>query len=241
MFQYIQNYKDKLINYLTGINENIDWSDFINTNMALPREKFLNKIKSLVWVDKDIEYDNGTKENSNLFLYYTTLLNKYYPLFQSPNNSSETEAQIYILDIAEGENRISPLDDFIIDEIRNKLNVLCRLLSSMRIKYKLVSELDENAKLVIPTGSITYENPNLILNPNGSNGNSNLNNSTSSHSSHSSHPSYLLVADDFYNIYTQDDETEFNFLKLSIFQLTKNKEITMSEILNQRYGLIKLA
>ena len=223
MFQHIQNYKDKLINYLTGINENIDWSDFINANMTLPREKFLNKIKSLVWVDKDIEYDNGTKENSNLFLYYTTLLNKYYPLFQSPNKLSETEAQIYILDIAEGENRISPLDDFIIDEIRNKLNVLCRLLSSMRIKYKLVNKLDENAKLVIPTGSITYENPNLILNSN------------------SSHSTHLLVADGFYNIYTQDDETEFNFLKLSIFQLTKNKEITMSEILNQRYGLIKLA
>lgn len=232
MFQHIQNYKDKLINYLTGINENIDWSDFINTNMTLPREKFLNKIKSLVWVDKDIEYDNGTKENSNLFLYYTTLLNKYYSLFQSPKNLSETETQIYILDIAEGENRISPLDDFIIDEIRNKLNVLCRLLSSMRIKYKLVNKLDENAKLIIPTGSITYENPNLILNSNSSNSNS--------HSSHSSHSSHLLVADDFYNIYTQDDETEFNFLKLSIFQLTKNKEITMSEILNQRYGLIKL-
>lgn len=230
MFQHIQNYKDKLINYLTGINENIDWSNFINTNMTLPREKFLNKIKSLVWVDKDIEYDNGTKENSNLFLYYTTLLNKYYPLFQSPSNSSDMETQIYILDIAEGENRINPLDDFIIDEIRNKLNVLCRLLSSMRIKYKLVNKLDKNAKLIIPTGSITYENPNLILN---SNSNSNSNDVST--------PLHLLVADDFYNIYTQDDEIEFNFLKLSIFQLTKNKEITMSEILNQRYGLIKLA
>lgn len=212
MFQHIQSYRTDLINFLYEINGNIDWNDFINKNMALPSNKLLSKIKSLVWIDKNLDYDNGMQQNLKLFSYYTNLLNKYYPLISKP------ESIIYILNVANEDQKIHPLDDFIYEEVRQKLNVLCRLLKIMRVNFKLVTSLDQNMKIVIPTCSITYNNPNeLFKNFNG-----------------------IMIVDNFYNIYTREEDKELNYFKLSIIQLSKNSEIKISEITDQKYGFLKL-
>lgn len=212
MFQHIQSYRTDLINFLYEINGNIDWNDFINKNMTLPSNKLLSKIKSLVWIDKNLDYDNGMQQNLKLFSYYTNLLNKYYPLISQP------ESIIYILNVADEDKKIHPLDDFIYEEVRQKLNVLCRLLKIMRINFKLVTSLDQNMKIVIPTCSITYNNPNELFN--------NFNG--------------IMIVDNFYNIYAHDEDKELNFFKLSVIQLSKNSEIKISEIIDQKYGFLKL-
>ena len=212
MFQHIQNYREQLINFLYEINGNIDWNDFINKNMTIPPDKLLSKIKSLIWIDKDLLYDNGMQQNANLFSYYTILLNKYYKLISLPDSI------IYIIDIAEGNDKIESLDNFIFEEVKQKLNVLCRLLKLMRIKFELVTSLNEESKIVIPTCSITYNNPNeLFKNFKG-----------------------LIIVDNYYNIYKHEEDKELNFFKLSIIQLSKNSEIKISEIINQKYGFLKL-
>lgn len=212
MFQHIQSYRNELIDFLYETNGNIDWNDFINKNMTLSPDKLLSKIKSLVWIDKDIEYDNGMQQNIKLFSYYTSLLNKYYKLISQPN------VILYIIDIAEGNDKIKSLDEFIFDQIKQKLNVLCRLLKIMKINFKLVTSLDENAKIVIPTCSITYNNPNDLLKS----------------------FSGIIIVDNYYNIYRHEEEKELNFFKLSIIQLSKNPEIKISEIIHQKYGFLKL-
>lgn len=209
MFQHIQSYRKELVDFLYGINGNIDWNDFINKNMSIPSEKLLSKIKSLIWVDKDLEYDNGMQQNIKLFSYYTILLNKYYKVLSLP------DVTVYILNVPD--DKISPLDDFIVDEIKKKLSVLCRLLGLMNIKYQLVTSINNDAKIVIPTASITYKNPNKLF--------------TSF--------SGILIVDNYYNIYNREEDIELNTFKLSIIQLYKNTEINISEILNQKYGFLK--
>ena len=209
MFQHIQSYRKELIDFLYGINGNINWDDFINKNMSISSEKLLSKIKSLIWVDKDLEYDNGMQQNVKLFSYYTSLLNKYYRILSLPS------VVVYILNIPD--DKISPLDDFIVNEIKQKLSVLCRLLGLMNIKYQLVTSINDDAKIVIPTASITYKNPNELFKS----------------------FSGILVVDNYYNIYKREEDIELNIFKLSIMQLYKNTEIHISEILNQKYGFLK--
>lgn len=223
MFQHIQQYNKELINFLYEINENVDWNDFVNKNFSLPDEKILNRIKSLVWVDKDLEYDTGLQENMNLFQYYTNLLNKYLPIIHKP------DCVVYILDFPKNEEDKANIDEFIIDEIKSKLNVLCRLLTHMNIKYELISPststssttaatINSQINIVIPTCSIAYKQPNSLFQS----------------------FSGIIVADNYYNIYINDYEKELNFFKLSIIQLCKNTETNITEILNQNYGFLKL-
>lgn len=212
MFQHIQSYRNELIDFLYETNGNIDWNDFINKNMTLSPDKLLSKIKSLVWIDKDLAYDNGMQQNMKLFSYYTSLLNKYYSLISRP------ESVIHILNVAEGNDKSELLDEFIFEEVKRKLNVLCRLLKLMRVKFELVTSLNKDSKIVIPTCSITYNNPNeLFKNFNG-----------------------IMIVDNYYNIYKHEEDKELNFFKLSIIQLSKNPEIKVSEIIDQKYGFLKL-
>lgn len=213
MFQHIQQYDKQIIDFLYEMNENIDWNDFIHKYMTLPDEKILNRIKSLIWVDKDLEYDTNLQQNSKLFLYYTNLLNKYYPIIHTPGIT------VYIIDFPKNEEDGANVDEFIKDEIRSKLNVLCRILTHMNIQYELInSPVNPDSKIVIPTSSIMYKEPNELF------------------------KSFtgIMVADNYYNIYLNEYERELNFFKLSIIQLSKNTEITIPEILKQTYGFLKL-
>ena len=83
MLTHVQYYRKELIKYLFSINSNIDWDDFINTYMTVEPRKLLHKIKSLIWIDKDLSYDNGMQRNKQLFSYSTNLLNKYYPILRN--------------------------------------------------------------------------------------------------------------------------------------------------------------
>ena len=204
---HIQSYINELIKYLYTVNGNIDWHSFINKYMTADVKTLLTKIKSLIWVDKELSYDNGMQENMKLFMYYTKLLNKYQPLFDTD------KLTLYILDINSNIN----IDEFIVNIVKNKINVLCRLLNVMNIKYELIDNIKSSYDLVIPTGSITYNDPTeMFKNFNG-----------------------ILIADDLYNIYQSEEQKELNFFKLSILQLSKNGSISIDEILNQRYGFLK--
>ena len=229
MLTHVQYYRKELIKYLFSINSNIDWDDFINTYMTVEPRKLLHKIKSLIWIDKDLSYDNGMQRNKQLFAYYTNLLNKYYPILRNEC--------VYILDVNEGDNTTvnsnvdgnsndvvnSNVDQFIINEIKAKINVLVRLLSIMTIKYKLISSSTlsqtnmSEIKILIPTGSITYSNPNSILDS----------------------FSGIMIVDNYFNIYNNEMDIELNFFKLSIYQLSKNTDITTESIINQKYGFLK--
>lgn len=204
---HIQSYINELIKYLYTVNGNVDWHSFINKYMSADIKILLTKIKSLIWVDKELSYDNGMQENMKLFMYYTKLLNKYQPLFDTD------KLTLYILDVNSNNN----IDDFIVNIVKNKINVLCRLLDVMNIKYELINKIQSSYDLVIPTGSITYNEPTeMFKNFNG-----------------------ILIADDLYNIYQSEEQKELNFFKLSILQLSKNGSITIDEILNQQYGFLK--
>ena len=229
MLTHVQYYRKELIKYLFSINSNIDWDDFINTYMTVEPRKLLHKIKSLIWIDKDLSYDNGMQRNKQLFSYYTNLLNKYYPILRNEC--------VYILDVNGGNNATvnsnvdgnsndvvnSNVDQFIINEIKVKINVLVRLLSIMTIKYKLISSSAlsqtnmSEIKILIPTGSITYSNPNAILDS----------------------FSGIMIVDNYFNIYNNEMDIELNFFKLSIYQLSKNTDITTESIINQKYGFLK--
>lgn len=229
MLTHVQYYRKELIKYLFSINSNIDWDDFINTYMTVEPRKLLHKIKSLIWIDKDLSYDNGMQRNKQLFAYYTNLLNKYYPILHNEC--------VYILDVNGGDNVTvnssvdvnsnddvnSNVDQFIINEIKAKINVLVRLLSIMTIKYKLISSSTlsqtnmSEIKILIPTGSITYSNPNAILDS----------------------FSGIMIVDNYFNIYNNEMDIELNFFKLSIYQLSKNTDITTESIINQKYGFLK--
>ena len=210
MFQHIQQYRTEIINFLTEINGNIDWNDFINKNMSYPDDKILNKIKSLIWVDKDIDYDTGMYYNINLYTYYTNLINKYYPILSQPG------IEVQILDFATDDK--ANVDEYIINELRKRLSVLTHIFTYMRIPFKLTTSINPNAKLVFPTCSITYTEPNKLFNS----------------------FSGIMAVDDFYNIYVNEYEKELNFFKLSILQLSKNSEISIPDILQQKYGFLKL-
>ena len=212
MFQHMQQYRKQLVNYLLEMNQNIDWDSFINKNMALEPERMLNKIKSLIWVDKNLDYDNNQHHNLKLFNHYTSLLSKYTSILYNENY------KLYILDVAPDDKLCSPLDDFIITNIRAKINILTRMLKLMSINFTLIkSSIPSDAKIVIPTGSITYKNPNeLFASFNG-----------------------FMIADNYNNFFINESDNELNYFKLSVFQLSKNPDISISEILQQQYGFLK--
>lgn len=148
LFSNIQLVKTGLINYLTEINENINWTEFLNKYGNLNDEQILKRIKSLTWIDKDLSYNNESL-NSSYFRYYTSLINKFIPLFKSN--------KIYILGVnPKNDNDI--IDEFLL-EINQKINVIHRLLNIYNIQYEDVTSISGNEKIVLPTGSITFPNP----------------------------------------------------------------------------------
>ena len=208
MFQHIQSYKNELVSFLTSMNENIDWETFVNTNMSLDPEKLIGKLKSLLWIDKNLSYDKGLQNNLKNFTRYTTLIHKYWSVLFA-------ESTIHIIDISD--DTAQSLSEFIIEEVKDRISVLCRLFDIMNIKYELIKSVPNDSKILIPTGSITYKNPNsLLTNFKG-----------------------LMLIDDFYNIYENENENELNYFKLTILQLTKNVDITIPELLSQQYGFLK--
>lgn len=217
-FTKLQLIHKELAEYLYTLNENIDWNSFLNTYITLAPEKLLKRIKSLIWIDKDIDTTNKSINNT-YFEYYTSLINKFIiPLrthtiyILSSNSNSDTNAYTNIP------------EEFKI-ELDTKISVLHRLLNIYNIKYvdiNSTNSINNEIKILITTCSITY--PSNILNK---------------LCFESNEKPKLLIPDDFNNIYTNDNELILNHVKLAIKALCETS-LSETEILNISYGFLKL-
>ena len=147
LFDNLQQVKVGLIDYLTEVNENVNWTEFLNRYGTLGDEKILKRIRALTWVDKDLSRD----DLPNYFEHYTKLINKFYPLFSKGAN----KVSILIPDV---KNENDVIDEFMV-ELDQKVSTLHRLLDIYSIPYEDASTITGNEKIVIPTGSVTYKDP----------------------------------------------------------------------------------
>lgn len=149
LFDKLQMIKMNLVTYLTSINENINWVEFLNKYGTYDDAKILKRIRSLTWIDKDYEYMDTTS-NMNYFEYYTNLINKFMPVLKQ---------KVYIL-LPNNENDL--IDEFI-DELNLKVKVLHRLFDIYGIEYEDIDKVNGNEKIIIPTGSIAFKEPSKMF------------------------------------------------------------------------------
>lgn len=146
LFDNYVKVKAELVQYLTSVNENINWNDFLDKYGTLPDHKVLKRIRSLVWIDKSIDYDPQNYTTAKYFAYYTSLLMKFMPIL-SP------QRPIHI---------IPPLPDTLLSEfqydIDAKFSVLQRILKLMNIAYKVIdmTKIPKDIEILLPLGSICY-------------------------------------------------------------------------------------
>lgn len=134
--------------YLAFKNSNIDWVEFFNNNIGHNDKYILKRIRSLLWVDKSVEYTN-TYHNEYWFRYYTHLLSAY-DLTEYIGSSKH----LYILDMPDD---LKGALDWLVSAVADKLSVLKRLLQMLDIQYTCIHSLDvKNDALLIPTASILY-------------------------------------------------------------------------------------
>lgn len=148
MFAHLQHVKPELISYLTTINENINWTEFLNKFGTLDDERIMKRIRSLVWTDKSINPDLKSA-NSEYFDYYTKMINKFLPLLR--------RHKPYILTSCES-NPHGIIDEFI-SAVNQKVSVLHRILTLYGITYTDTTSISPDMKVVFPTASITYKDP----------------------------------------------------------------------------------
>lgn len=156
MSELFNNYpivKSRLVDYLTSINENINWDDFLTKYGTLPDLKILKRIRSLVWIDKSIEYTPHTYTTAKYFEYYMSLLMKFKPIL-------DKYSPIWILP----PKTSSLIDEFQYD-LDSKFSILKRTLTMMGYKFELIdiTKINPEMKVLIPLGSICYDNANQIL------------------------------------------------------------------------------
>lgn len=152
LFECLPQIKHRIVDFMMTVNENINWLDFFNQYGTLPDNKILKRIRSLVWVDKSIDYDNGMSDTSMYFKHYTCLLAKFAPMM--------TKYPIHV--IAPKKN--SQIIDEFTRDIEVKYSILCRLLTLMRAKYVVIEADDivnstvdvSDVKVLLPLGSLTY-------------------------------------------------------------------------------------
>lgn len=159
LFECLPQIKTRVVDFMMTLNENINWLDFFNQYGTLPDNKILKRIRSLIWVDKSIEYDNGMSDTSMYFKHYVSLLAKFAPMLE--------KYPLYIIAPKPAE-RCHIVDEFT-REIEVKYSILCRLLKLMRTKYVILgaddivnSRIDVGEmKVLLPLGSLTYESDEL--------------------------------------------------------------------------------
>ena len=154
LFECLPQIKHRIVDFMMTVNENINWLDFFNQYGTLPDNKILKRIRSLVWVDKSIDYDNGMSDTSRYFKHYVSLIAKFAPMLE--------KYPLYI--IAPKPTADNGLIDEFTRDIEIKYSIVCRLLTLMRTKYAIVSA-DDVAKgnvkvgdmnILLPLGSLTY-------------------------------------------------------------------------------------
>ena len=131
--------KSILGNYLSTINPNYYWLNLIDTYLTgkIPLEKFVNKIKVLLWYDKS-DPISSSKHNEYIN-YYTKLV-----MNEDLNNKS---VGIIYTDITELYN-IN-----INEEYKERLQALEIVLKLKNVNYKICSEKFDSFDILIPLTS----------------------------------------------------------------------------------------
>lgn len=153
LFERFNVVRDRVINYLISVNENINWVDFFNKYSTYPDTKILKRIRSLVWIDKTLDYDSSQDNITKYFRYYLRLLSKFMTVMNA-------HGPIYIIPPTDKNNDL--LEEFYQD-IMIRFSVLKRILKIMNISFEVIemNSVDPDKisrmKLLIPIGSICYE------------------------------------------------------------------------------------
>ena len=227
-FKYVMNYFDNLVNFMSGINSNVNWNNVLNEIINMPVDKMFKRIKTYLWTDKNesLELDPITK---NTFMYYTKLLYDYY------DQLIDDKCCVLIVSEPNDDNdNLSINNEFIANKMKIKFNVLTELFDFKMIDYKLLnySTLDElkafvspyKKILIFPTCSILYKEPNKLID--------NFNNLSLTET--------VIVNDGYYNLYTTDSDIEFNLFRLMVIEMFNEPTITTNELLTKKYGMLKV-
>lgn len=141
---------DEVTKFLIGIQPNVDWNEFFNKHIGKTNEQILSRIRALLWVDKNLDYENELL-NTRFFEYYTKLL------FKTPDIE---DYDICIMKL----NDKSTLDNYFNKIIAHKIDVLTKLLSLRGLKYRLVEPTEKCSGIMFPTGSLSYDETTLHQN-----------------------------------------------------------------------------
>lgn len=154
LFSNLNIIRNRLIDYLYTINENINWTDFFNQYGTMADKRILKRIRSLVWIDKSIEYDSTMQSTLKYFKYYVSLLVKFESIMYK-------HGPIFIIPPKTVKNG-DILNEFELD-VYEKYSILTRILNIMNVKFEDIKmdRIDSNElnkmNIIIPTGSITYD------------------------------------------------------------------------------------
>lgn len=157
LFENLNSVKSRVIDYMYTVNENINWLDFFNKFGTLSDHKILRRIKSLVWIDKTMEYDNSTNTTVNYFNHYISLLMKFRPVLDT--------TPLYIIPPKSDQNE-GIIDEFVID-LSIRFSIVKRLMTLFRLKYEVIDMSNiaginmSDIKILFPLGSITYSEAEL--------------------------------------------------------------------------------
>lgn len=160
LFENINVIKQRLIDYLYTINENINWLDFINRYGTLSDIKIFKRIRSLIWVDKSIEYESNMHLTTKYFEYYIKLLSKFTPI--------TNKYPIHIIPPSPSKPHENPtiIEEFSLD-IATKFSILCRILTIFHIKYEIIDVANtpslDDIHILMPTGSLTYSQESMKM------------------------------------------------------------------------------
>lgn len=144
LFEYAVKFGDQLVTHLAKLNPNINWREIIGQYIGLPDEKFIKKIRPLLWTNKDLETPMGwyTTNSQNFYHYakFLHVLGKY--------------RQIDILDVPD--TRIVE-NGFITSELRAKIRVAESIMKLLGLSVRRVTKpSDRGAELLLTTASILY-------------------------------------------------------------------------------------
>lgn len=231
---------DQYVMILEAKNPNIDWLSFINEHMGRDERHILKRIKSLLWVDKQLDYTQKYN-NEYWFRYYTHLLGRYQNKLRPSNMRSITAQeqlanelrldkhlwtssmvpkndsnkkqcrQVCVLGIPDDTSHCL---DILVTIITDKLNVLHRMLCMLGIEYKLVKAIPSDDCILIPTASILYPSCEL--------------------------PLCNIVPDGFDNIVYEDNDVSLNRFKIKIDLISSFQELSIDDILQCEYGTLHL-
>ena len=210
-FQYILSYRQNLINFLSFMNPNIDWNNTLNEIITYPIHKLLNRIRTYLWRDKDEDSDEELI-TENTYTYYMKLLCLI--------DSSIEGKTIYIIDKPKNESDMLVNNDVINQKVEIKVNVLKNILTFQRKEFKIINDNSTTLNsdcVVFPVCSVMYNKPNELINDKVS-----------------------IVNDGYYNLFSSDQELEFNILRLLIVELYNNPSENIDELLKNKYGMLKV-